>query len=359
MRNGLPIGLINVSNSPNGLRKDHLELNASDKTVYSSPQLDLVGWFALGPASGPEHRHLSVHMQIQAVQNLESAVLLLFHPEMVAESGKMGGKLPLTLYEGVWTNESTMDIDGPERNQTLKFREVPYSVETGEAEMISLDFVARGGGNATAIQTSSAAQAQTDESKKAKNKARELAAGSQMRAERNGVPVKEAPYLSLEDEELLTSLTAKSNAIKMLQSRLSLISSYLQSLPPSYLTNKSISLDPSNKALNQPILRSISALLARLPLLVPPDKNAFNKESLQTKSDVELITLLSSLTRSVNDAKELGRKLIVVENGKITSRRGGLRSGELGSFHQSEGTFSSFSKEDMDVSSSSWAGNLE
>jgi COP9 signalosome complex subunit 6 len=340
---------------------DRSELNASDKTVYSSPQLDLVGWFALGPADGPEHRHLSVHMQIQAIQNLESAILLLFHPEMVAESGKMGGKLPLTLYEGVWTNESTMDIDGPERNQTLKFREAPYSVETGEAEMISLDFVARGGGNATAVRTSSAAQAQTDESKKAKSKAKELTAGSQMWTERSGV--KEAPYLSPEDDELLTSLTAKFNAIKMLQSRLNLISSFLRSLPPSYLTDKSISLDPSNKALNQPILRSISALLARLPLLVPPDKNAFDKESLQTKSDVELITLLSSLTRSVNDAKELGKKLIVVENGKMSSRRGGLRTGELGSFHQSEATFNIFPKEDMDamhgVSSSGWSGNLE
>jgi len=342
---------------------DRFELNASDKTVYSSPQLDLVGWFALGPADGPEPRHLPVHMQIQAIQNLESAILLLFHPDMVAESSKMGGKLPLTVYEGVWTNESTMDIDGPERNQTLKFRQVPYSVETGEAEMISLDFVARGGGNATAVRISSATQAQTDESKKVKSKARELAAESQMRAERNGVSVKEAPYLSPEDDELLTSLTAKSNAIKMLQSRLSLISSYLQSLPPSYLTDKSISLDPSNKALNQPILRSISALLARLPLLTPPDKNTFDRESLQTKSDVELITLLSSLTRTVNDAKELGRKLNVVENGKMASRRGGLRTGELGSFHQSEGTFNGFSKEDMDamhgVSASSWSGNLE
>jgi len=299
-------------------------------------------------------------MQIQAIQNLESAILLLFHPEMVAESSKMGGKLPLSLYEGVWTNDNTMDIDGPERNQTLKFREAPYSVESGEAEMISLDFVARGGGNATAVRTPSAAQAQSE---KAKSKARESITESQMRAERNGLLTKEAPYLSPEDEELLTSLTAKSNAIKMLQSRLGLISSYLLSLPPSYLTDKSISLDPSNKALNQPILRSISALLARLPLLVPPDKNAFDKESLQTKSDVELIALLSSLTQTVNDAKELGRKLNVVENGKLTSRRGGLRSGELGSFHQSEGTFNGFSKEDMDamhgVSSSSWSGNLE
>ena len=34
----------------------------------------------------------------------------------------------------------------------LRFRELPYSIETGEAEMISVDFVARGGGNATAVE---------------------------------------------------------------------------------------------------------------------------------------------------------------------------------------------------------------
>lgn len=44
-----------------------------------------------------------------------------------------------------------MEIDGQDAPLDLKFRELPYSVETGEVEMISVDFVARGGGNATAI----------------------------------------------------------------------------------------------------------------------------------------------------------------------------------------------------------------
>jgi len=99
----------------------------------------------------------------------------------------------------------------------------------------------------------------------------------------------------------------------MLQNRINLLSTYLSSLPPSYLTDASMSLDPANAALNHQILRSISALLARLPLLTPPDTASFVREAQQTKSDVELIKLLSSLTRGVQDAKELGRKWQMAE----------------------------------------------
>ena len=89
----------------------------------------------------------------------------------------MGGKLPLTIYEGVSMTDSAnaMEVDGSDRHQALKFRELAYSVETGEAEMISLDFVARGGGNATAVEDSqpeaSAPSEKKVEDKKGKGKA--------------------------------------------------------------------------------------------------------------------------------------------------------------------------------------------
>jgi len=323
-----------------GVTAKNRSRHTADRTVYASPQLELVGWFALSSAQGPEPRHLPVHMRIQSEYSLESAILLLFHPEMVTESGKMGGKLPLTLYEGVWTNDGSMEVDGADRNQNLKFREVPYSVETGEAEMISLDFVARGGGNATAIQEaaqpSQAPQLQTDDkSSKSKTKTTEVDA--------NGA-AKPTSYLSSEDEELISSLTAKSNAIKMLQSRLNLIITYLESLPPSYLTDKKLPVNPNNKSLNQPVLRSISALLSRLPLLAPSDSAAFSREFLQSNSDVEVISLLSSLTRTVQDTKELGKKWSVVEQGRNLARRGG-RGGEFGVFHPGEMESMSDSKE--------------
>jgi COP9 signalosome complex subunit 6 len=280
-----------------------------DKEVYKNPQLDLVGWWTIGVATGPEQRHLPAQTQIQTEYNLESAPLLLFHPDMVGESSGTAGKLPLTIYETVWTSDnSSMEVDGGDRNQSLKYREIRYTVETGEAEMISVDFVARGGGNATAVDTSFAKVHSAGESSKKMDKAK-----SKEDAQTNGF-TGEASYLTPEEDELLTSLTAKANAVKMLQSRLNLLTAYLQSLPPTYLSDPAISLNPeSTLNLNQPILRSISALLARLPLLTPPDTASFTRESEQTASDVELITLLSSLTRTVQDAKELGRKWNLAE----------------------------------------------
>lgn len=52
-----------------------------------------------------------------------------------------------------------MQIDGEEQFSNIRFRELPYSVETGEAEMISVDYVARGGGNATAVEAPAVAAA--------------------------------------------------------------------------------------------------------------------------------------------------------------------------------------------------------
>jgi hypothetical protein len=131
-------------------------------------------------------------MQLQTEYNLESAIFLLFHPEMVAQSGGGAGKLPLSLYETVWTSDSSMDVDGAERNQSLKFRELRYSVESGEAEMISVDFVARGGANATAVEAPKA-----KEEKKGKGKAKD--------GETNDAAAQlEQSYLSAEDDERMS-----------------------------------------------------------------------------------------------------------------------------------------------------------
>lgn len=169
------------------------------RTVFKAPQLDLVGWFTIGSEAGPEPRHIPLHHQIQSQYSLENAILLLFHPEQVAQSSQSGGKLPLTLYEGVRASSedagaNAMEIDGAS-GSALKFRELAYAVETGEAEMISLDFVARGGGNAAAVQTTQTkSQPAAAESSKGKGKAKVVD---------GPVDTAESPknYLSAEDEE--------------------------------------------------------------------------------------------------------------------------------------------------------------
>ena len=177
------------------------------KDVHKSPALDLVGWFTMAPTSGPQPEHLPIHEQIIHDYN-ESAVFLIFHPSMVLEGGTVGGKLPLSIYESLYEHDSTtvqaggdgdkpMQVDGEEGPLNLKFRELPYSVETGEAEMIGVDFVARGGGNATAVDatTKQSAKGQASQAPAGNGKGKE----PEPKKEVNGVD--NSSILSPEDEE--------------------------------------------------------------------------------------------------------------------------------------------------------------
>ncbi|KAL2055595.1 hypothetical protein ABVK25_003837 [Lepraria finkii] len=312
------------------------------KDVHLAPALELMGWFTTTAVTGPEGIHVPIHQQI--LQQNETAVLLAFHPSSVLEGAAVGGKLPLTIYESVYESgeagDRSMEIDGQDSPLDLRFRELPYSVETGEAEMISVDFVARSGGNATAVdgtvkknekaQASQAPVGQVDEKGKATAKETKAAEDSSI--------------LSAEDEELVASLTARANAVKMLHIRIRLLKSYLNSLPLSYLTTPAPPISDADSTsaphtdtststpeINHPLLRSILAILSCLPLLLPPAHlSNFHQETLAEKSDVELISLLGSLGRSVKDAREMGRKFGVVENVKSQGKKGYINMGALG-----------------------------
>ncbi|KAF2180707.1 hypothetical protein K469DRAFT_591706 [Zopfia rhizophila CBS 207.26] len=300
------------------------------RDVHKQPPLDMVAWFTLGAATGPQPHHLPIHTRISEVYT-ESPILVLFHPSDARSEATAAGKLPLTLYESMYENatggpnDKAMDIDGAAQAKTLKFRELVYSVETGEAEMIGVDFVARGGGNATAVEGTAAKaepskEPEDDKAKKGKGKQKEKPKEE---------AIDDAAVLTAEDEELLSTLTAKTNAIRMLSRRISLLRAYLVSLPPSYLSDPSLPLAPSPDAdhplpLNHSILRSISAMLARINILAPPDSEAFTLESQQESSDVQLVALLSSITNSVSAAKEFGRKSHIVEHARQQGRKGGM-----------------------------------
>jgi COP9 signalosome complex subunit 6 len=61
----------------------------------------------------------------------------------------------LTIYETVFEGENAADaakdmqIDGEEPALNIRFRELPYSVETEEAEMIGVDTIAQTAGTAS------------------------------------------------------------------------------------------------------------------------------------------------------------------------------------------------------------------
>ncbi|QSZ32233.1 hypothetical protein DSL72_001807 [Monilinia vaccinii-corymbosi] len=303
------------------------------KDVHKSPALDLVGWYTIIPHSGPQPIHLPIHRQILSLYN-ESAILLGFHPEEVS-GGAVGGKLPLTIYESNYEAEESSVETGEDKEMKdgepqlkLRFKELPFTVETGEAEMISIDFVARGGGNATAIDNTSKKDASPEQGVvgKSKGKGKEKSENS-LHAESSK---REENSLSREDEEKLASLTAKVNAIKMLQSRINLIAAYLQNLPPSYVSDGVASeddMESKNYApVNHSILRSIQALLGRLSVLIPADSQGFDHELISEKNDVSLISLLGELTKSAYEIRETGKKFSFIENVKINKmmKQGGL-----------------------------------
>lgn len=296
------------------------------KDVHKVPALDLVGWFTILPTSGPQPIHLPIHRQILETYN-ESATLLGFHPSAVL-TGSAGGKLPLTIYESNFESEESLNESGEDKEMQdgephlgLKFRELPYTVETGEAEMISVDFVARGGGNATAVAGDPTGRKLDDDGN---GKARTAIRSDEKHAP--PVAINDQHILSREDEELIASLTAKANAVKMLHARINLIATYLRKLPPNRTSGEALgNMEPGHdeySPVNLSVLRSIQALLGRLSLMVPADAMMFEEELRSEKNDVNVVSLLSMLTNSIRDIKDTGRKFSVVDAGRNAKGKG-------------------------------------
>lgn len=298
------------------------------KTIHSSPQLDLVGWYTLLPKTGPIPSILPIHNWFLSEHN-ESSLLLGFHPE---ESLKhdAGSRLPLTIYESNYEadepkNEQGEDKEMPDADPQLRirFRELPYSVETGQAEMISMDFVAKGAGNATAIEPreQKAAPATVDDPK---GKRKMEAPGT---TEAPGHTANSEEHaLSREDEEMIAALTAKANSVKMLRSRINLLATYLERLPPSYLTGDNTAMVTGESELTTPshtILRSIQALVNRLSLVAPSATEAYELEMLSEANDVHTMELLNAVLQSAVEARDLGKKFSIVETARSQNRKGG------------------------------------
>ncbi|EEP79456.1 conserved hypothetical protein [Uncinocarpus reesii 1704] len=274
------------------------------KDVHKSPALDLVGWFTITPPSGPTPAQLPLHRQILEHYN-EAALILAFHASELQNTSSTIGKLPLTIYESVHEEDGpedgdkSMDIDGQAHQLTLRFRELPYSIETGEAEMISVDFVASGGGNATAIDA----------------KGETSLTGRLAKSQKQGSLG--VGTLSREDEDLIANLTMRLDAVKTLESRLHLIKSYLEST----LSSTSDNGPPSTPHLSNSLLRSIYSLITHLALLNPRSSNSFSVESLAQANDVLLVALLGSMGKSVRGMRELGKKVAIANSIRQSAAR--------------------------------------
>lgn len=117
------------------------------REVHKAPALDLVAMFMSSSADGPQPAHLPILNHAQSLVGNDNIMLLLFQLDMVDKME--GGKLPIGLYEPY--QEPLGEAS------EMRFRELSFEVETGDAEMIGVDFVAKGGGNATAVTKSAEA----------------------------------------------------------------------------------------------------------------------------------------------------------------------------------------------------------
>lgn len=318
--------------------------------------MEAVGWFTVSPETGPLLEHVAIQKQFAALFN-DNAILLAIHPAAIAASETTNRKLPLTIYESVLEGEeSSMQVDG-EEHANLRFRELPYAIETDETEMIAINYVAKGAGSAAAVgggvPSSSKADVQTDAGEKASTEA-------SRDEKQEGDKAEQTSILTTEEEDQIAGMTTRLNSVKMLQSRLQILTQFVQSVPPSYVSDQTVPLSPTSPDPSHlPHLRSVQALLTRLSLLTPTTPtnpqgtpstttNHLQEATRSQFNDVSLISMLSQLGHDVQGLNEVGRKFAQVEQGKSarSKKSGGFGAVGHGSVDDGDSRFGRFAMRD-------------
>ncbi|KAK4142372.1 uncharacterized protein C8A04DRAFT_38324 [Dichotomopilus funicola] len=344
------------------------------KLVHKNPALDLVGWYSLVPKTGPSALHLPIHNQISAYN--ESAVLLGFHVEDILDAAS-GDPLPITIYESNMEAEDAKDTAGEDKEMkdadtttkmVLRFRKLPYTTDSGEAEMIAMQFIREGGSSAAVDSTEKHILEQFDQKiavddGKGKRRAVAYAGSSKSKkdtaaaaaAEQSVTKTNLDANLTRAESEYMGALQAKYNAVKMMKSRLALVITYLQNLPPTFTSGEQTTSDAADAARADPaqqytvpsntILRHIQALVTNADLVATAPgelANTLEQEIRRETNDVNLISLISDLVSSVNEAREAGKKFHIVESARhqrqgrnLGGSSGGGGFGSAGSYDHS------------------------
>jgi len=315
------------------------------RDVHKAPPLDIIGWYTLVPKTGPNADHLPIHTEILQRYN-ESAILLGFHIQEVLDQVP-GNPLPITIYESNIEAEDTgkdvqpqgedermRDSDAPSK-MVIRFRELPYSTETGEAEMIAMQFIREGVAHA-AREDNPDKKPTAAADKKGKGK---LPASSQQE-QAPTPPQDEDANLSRDELEQISALQTKANAVKMMHDRIGLLIAYLERLDPSSSsTNSSQPPLPPGTAMNgrdylppsAKILRRIQALVTNIELVTPAQQDELEREMLQETNDVRLVGMIRDMFATVGELRDVGKKFAVVESNRAQkTRQAESRLGELG-----------------------------
>ncbi|KAI0735474.1 COP9 signalosome subunit 6 [Earliella scabrosa] len=107
------------------------------------PSLEFIGWYTV--AERPTARHIVLHEQFTLYSS--TPLLLIMQPSTIfaAAADASGQSLPLKAYEPT--------IEMRDRKSRSVFIEATYSVETGEAERIAVDWTAKGGSGGTSLES--------------------------------------------------------------------------------------------------------------------------------------------------------------------------------------------------------------
>ena len=299
---------------------------------------------------------IPIHKQVMLKYN-ESALLLAFHSSAISSTASsLNGKLPLTVYETAVESDHTRDdgsmqVDG-EDTLVVKFKPVPYAIETDETEMIAIDYVAKGAGSAAAVTADGEAPPSPGALERAEKKGKKRADKPLGEDVSNGTK-DSTKSLSTEEEDQIAGLTTRLNSVRMLHSRLSLLSTFIRSQSPSYLTTPETPISKTSPdPVQLPHLRNIQALLTRLSLLTPSTGPASTPEisrvpdpltlaSQSQSNDVALSSLLAILGQDVQCISEAGRKFATVDQARQQKGKG---KGGLGA-----GTFAGMVGDDVSM----------
>lgn len=289
--------------------------------------------------NGPDDDHIPIQEQLLLEFGTDAPILLAFHVEDVLRPPP-GNPLPFSIYEG--RDETPEGATGPfsladeevmtasYSNSVVRFLPVPYTTETGDAEMIAMQFIREGGANADA-------QASTADSSKSRNptyrdllrgnvaakpEGKTKGKGKDKGKETASDPASNDNVLSKEELELISSLQSKANALKMMKARLALVISYLQNLPREPLIENAPPAAGGHDVLpSHKLLRKIQTIVANLNLVSPAEGDDLQKEMLQLSNDVTAVSMLKDLLASVTEMREIGKKFAVVEATKVMRSR--------------------------------------
>ncbi|KAJ7630568.1 COP9 signalosome subunit 6 [Roridomyces roridus] len=146
-QNGRDVEIVNtfeLAVEADGELVDHgFLVSRRDQYKQVFPSLEFIGWYTV--AQRPTARHIALHEQFTGY--CSTPLLLLLQPSisLAASSDVNAQNLPFKAYEP--------SIELRERKSRSVYIEVPYTVETGEAERIAVDWTARGGGSGTSLES--------------------------------------------------------------------------------------------------------------------------------------------------------------------------------------------------------------